>query len=114
MAQVPDFPTLEARFELFGFLVSEVRTVQELADTAWAAERAVFVEVEPGARVAGAPFRSDRATIGVQGPAPRFGQHTRVVLAERCGLTDDELTRLEADGVIHSSGDVDTAKPNWH
>ncbi len=35
-AQVPDFATLEARFDLFGFLVSEVRTVRALADTPWA------------------------------------------------------------------------------
>jgi crotonobetainyl-CoA:carnitine CoA-transferase CaiB-like acyl-CoA transferase len=113
VARVPDFPTLEARFDLFGFLVSEVRTVQQLADTPWADERGVFVEVEPGARVAGAPFRSDRTTVGVRGPAPRFAEHTRAVLAERCGLSDGELTQLEADGVIHSSGDVDTARPEW-
>jgi crotonobetainyl-CoA:carnitine CoA-transferase CaiB-like acyl-CoA transferase len=113
VAQVPDFPTLEARFELFGFLVSEVRTVQQLADTSWAEEREVFVEVEPGARVAGAPFRAEQMAVGVRGPAPRFGQHTRAVLADRCGLSDDELTQLEADGVIHSSSDVDTARPDW-
>jgi len=113
VARVPDFPTLEARFELFGFLVSEVRTVQQLADTPWAEERGVFVEVEPGARVAGAPFHSDRTTVGVRGPAPRFAQHTRAVLAERLGLSDDELTQLERDGAIHTSGDVDTARPDW-
>jgi crotonobetainyl-CoA:carnitine CoA-transferase CaiB-like acyl-CoA transferase len=113
VARVPDFPTLEARFELFGFLVSEVRTVQQLAETPWAEERGVFVEVEPGARVAGAPFHSDRVTVGVRGPAPRFAKDTRAVLAERLGLTDDELAALEADGVIHTSGDVDTAKPDW-
>jgi CoA:oxalate CoA-transferase len=101
-AQVPDFATLEARFELFGFLVSEVRTVQALADTPWAREREVFAEVEPGAHVTAAPFRSDGATIGVQGPAPRFGEHTRAVLGERCGLTPEELDRLEADGIIKS------------
>ena len=77
-AQVPDFPTLEARFEQFGFLVAEVRTVQELAETPWARERDVFVEVEPGARVTGAPFRSDGATIGVRGPgAPLRRAHPR-------------------------------------
>jgi crotonobetainyl-CoA:carnitine CoA-transferase CaiB-like acyl-CoA transferase len=101
-AQVPDFPTLEARFEQFGFLVAEVRTVQELAETPWARERDVFVEVEPGARVTGAPFRSDGATIGVRARAPRFAEHTRAVLAERCGLTADDLDRLEADGIIPS------------
>ena len=35
-AQVPDFATLEARFEQFGFLVAEVRSVQQLSDTPWA------------------------------------------------------------------------------
>jgi crotonobetainyl-CoA:carnitine CoA-transferase CaiB-like acyl-CoA transferase len=113
VARVPDFPTRESRFELFGIRVSEVRTLQQLAETPWAAEREVFVEVEPGARVAGTPFRSDRAEIGVRGPAPRFARHTREVLAERCGLTDDELAALEAEGVIHASGDVDTARPDW-
>jgi CoA:oxalate CoA-transferase len=110
VAQVPDFPTLEARFEVFGFLVAEVRTLRQLADTPWAKERDVFAEVEPGARVTATPYRSDRATIGVRGPAPRFGEHTRAVLAERCGLDDEELTRLEAEGVIHSSGDADRAQ----
>jgi hypothetical protein len=35
------------------------------------------------------------------------------VLAERCGLSDDELAQLEREGVIHTSGDVDTARPDW-
>jgi crotonobetainyl-CoA:carnitine CoA-transferase CaiB-like acyl-CoA transferase len=113
VAQVPDFPTLEARFDTFGFLVAEVRTLRDLAETPWAGEREVFVEVEPGARVAGTPYRSDRATIGVRGPAPRFGAHTREVLAERCGLSEKQLDQLDADGVIHSSSDVDTARPDW-
>jgi crotonobetainyl-CoA:carnitine CoA-transferase CaiB-like acyl-CoA transferase len=113
VAKVPDFPTLEARFELFGFLVSEVRTLQQLAETPWAAEREVFVEVEPGARVAAAPFRSSNATIGVRGPAPRFAADTRAVLAERCGLSDAELDQLVADGAIRTSGDVDTSRPDW-
>jgi len=99
-AQVPDFPTLEARFELFGFLVAEVRTVAALADTPWAAERQVFTEVEPGARVAGAPYRSSASPIGVRGPAPRLAEHTRAVLAERLDLSDAELDALEADAVI--------------
>ncbi len=75
---------------MFGFLVAEVRTVQQLAETPWAHEREVFAEVEPGARVAAAPFRSDRAAIGVRGAAPRLGEHTRSVLSERCGLSVDD------------------------
>jgi CoA:oxalate CoA-transferase len=100
VAKVPDFPTLEARLETFGFLVAEVRTVAQLADTRWAVERGVFAEVEPGARVAEAPFRSSLAAIGVRGPAPRLGEHTRSVLVERLQLTDEAIDALEATGVL--------------
>jgi CoA:oxalate CoA-transferase len=111
IAQVPDFATLEARFELFGFLVAEVRTVSALAETAWASERAVFREVEPGARLAAAPYHSDQATVGVRGRAPRLAEHTRAVLGERLALTDDELDALEADGVIASYGSGGSPPP---
>ena len=103
-AEVPDFATLESRMETFGFLVAEVRSVAELADTEWATERGAFAEVEPGARVTAAPFRSRQATIGVGGPAPRFAEHTRTVLAERLGLDDAALDALESDGVIARRG----------
>jgi crotonobetainyl-CoA:carnitine CoA-transferase CaiB-like acyl-CoA transferase len=101
-ANVPDFAALEARLDPFGFLVGEVRTVRQLAATAWAREREVFVEVEPGARVTSTPFRSDTSAIGVRGPAPRLGEHTRAVLSERLGLSDAALDELEAEGVISS------------
>jgi crotonobetainyl-CoA:carnitine CoA-transferase CaiB-like acyl-CoA transferase len=97
-AQVPDFPTLEARLEQLGLLVAEVRTVRDLAETPWAREREVFVDVEPGARVTGAPFRPDGATIGVCAPAPA-SRHT-CGPAERCGLTADDLDQPEAERII--------------
>jgi len=102
ISKVPDFATLESRLETFGFLVARVRTVTQLADTPWATERDVFTEVEPGARVARAPFRSGSSLIGVRGPAPRLGEHTRAVLTERLRLTSSALDELEADGVIWS------------
>jgi len=102
IAKVPDFATLEARLETFGFLVAQVRTVAQLADTPWAIERDVFTEVEPGARVGRAPFRSGQSSIGVRGPAPRLGEHTRAVLAERLDLTNSVLDALETEGVIGS------------
>ena len=102
-AKVPDFATLEALFEPFAFLVAEVRTVAELAGPR-GVRTEVFTEVEPGARIATAPFRSDSSAIGVRGPAPRFAQHTRVVLHERLDLDDDELDRLEREGVIITTG----------
>jgi crotonobetainyl-CoA:carnitine CoA-transferase CaiB-like acyl-CoA transferase len=33
-------------------------------------------------------------------PPPTLGEHNEEVLSDRCGLTDDELARLAAGGVI--------------
>ena len=102
VATVPDFPTLEARLEQYPMLVAEVRSVADLAATPWAAERGVFTEIEPGARVVAAPYRSRHAPIGASGPAPRKGEHTRAVLRELLDLDDEQLDALEAAGAIRS------------
>lgn len=98
--QVADFPTFEARMEQFGFLVAEVRSVADVARTDWARERQVFRELEPGVRVAAAPFRSSGGGIEVRGRAPRLGEHSRAVLEERLGLRAEQLDALEQDGVL--------------
>lgn len=40
-------------------------------------------------------------------PAPTPGEHTREVLTMMCGLTDAELDRLAAQGVIGTRKDCD-------
>jgi len=100
-ARVPDFTTLEAMLDEYPMLVAEVRSVAELAATPWAEARGLFVEVEPGTRVVAAPFRSREADVGVRGPAPRAGEHTRAVLTELLGLDDADLDALEAEGAIY-------------
>ena len=111
--RLPDFPTLEARLEPFGFLVGEIRTVSEIAGTPWAEEREVFTEVEPQHHVSTKPFRSSSSTVAVQGRAPRFGEHTREILTERLGLDAPALDALEAAGVITSREKVgDDALPH--
>jgi crotonobetainyl-CoA:carnitine CoA-transferase CaiB-like acyl-CoA transferase len=101
VAQVPDFPTLEAMLEPYPMLVAEVRSVAELAATPWAEARGVFVEIEPDTHVVAAPFRSREADVGVRGPAPRAGEHTRAVLAEVLGFDDARLDELQAAGAIY-------------
>jgi crotonobetainyl-CoA:carnitine CoA-transferase CaiB-like acyl-CoA transferase len=101
VTRVPDFPTLEAMLEPYPMLVAEVRSVAELAATPWAESRGLFVEVEPDTRVVAAPFRSRAADVGVRGPAPRAGEHTRAVLTEVLGLDGAQLDALEADGAIY-------------
>ncbi len=48
------------------------------------------------------PFAPIAGTGGrwLRAPAPTLGQHTAEVLKELCGVTDEELARLTADGVI--------------
>ena len=101
VTRVPDFPTLEAMLEPYPMLVAEVRSIADLAATPWAEARGLFVEVEPNTRVVAAPFRSREADVGVRGPAPRAGEHTRAVLAEVLGLDDAQLDELEAAGAIY-------------
>lgn len=56
--------------------------------------------VNPSTRHSTLPFRSSRGPDRVHtAPAPLLGEHNREVLTE-LGITDDELARLEADGVI--------------
>lgn len=100
VAEVADFPTLERLLEPYPMFVSPVRSVAELADTEWAEARGVFREVAPGARVVGAAYRAPDADVGVRGPAPRPGEHTRAVLAEVLGLADADLDGLVAEGAV--------------
>ena len=106
VARVPDFATLEAMLDDYPMLVAEVRSVAELAATPWAKARGVFAEVEPDTRVVAAPFRSRHADVGVQGPAPRAGEHTRAVLTDLLGLDDAEVDALEAGGAIYEAVEI--------
>ncbi|MFA5885044.1 MAG: CaiB/BaiF CoA-transferase family protein [Acidimicrobiia bacterium] len=100
VAAVADFPTLERMLEAYPMFVAPVRSVAELAETDWARERAVFREIEPGVRVVATPYRSRQADVGVRGPAPRPGEHTRAVLRAELGLDDDALDALFASGAV--------------
>jgi crotonobetainyl-CoA:carnitine CoA-transferase CaiB-like acyl-CoA transferase len=68
-------------------------------------ERGAFdLEDVPGAgkrpvpRVLGARF--SRFDAGARGPAPKLGEHNREVLQGLLGLSEEEVTRLEEEGVI--------------
>jgi CoA:oxalate CoA-transferase len=100
VAKVPDYQTFEVLLENEPMLVAEVRSVAELAETDWAIEREVFAEVNPGARIPRAPFRSLHATIGVTADAPRPGEHTDAVLRSVLGLDDDAIAHLRSSGAI--------------
>ena len=46
------------------------------------------------------PFRCSRTPVGLQGPAPLLGEHTREVLRELMCVDDDEFEQLEAALVL--------------
>ncbi|SIR76421.1 benzylsuccinate CoA-transferase BbsF subunit [Pseudacidovorax sp. RU35E] len=46
------------------------------------------------------PFRSSRVTVGLQGPAPMLGQHTREVLRELMDVGDAEYEQLQTEQVL--------------
>ena len=49
-----------------------------------------------------APFRLHISPdVGVKGPAPEKGEHTGEVLKDLLGLSDQQITELESDGVVH-------------
>ncbi len=51
------------------------------------------------------PFRYASVDAWIRSPAPRLGEHNREVLRELAGLSDDEITALELDGVIANRPD---------
>lgn len=100
VATIPDYATLEQLLAPYPMFVAPVRSVAELAGTEWARTRAVFREVAPGVRVVDTAYRSRHADVGVRGPAPRPGEHTRAVLTELLGMDDDAITGLFESGAV--------------
>jgi crotonobetainyl-CoA:carnitine CoA-transferase CaiB-like acyl-CoA transferase len=55
-------------------------------------------------RVFGSPLRlSDSPVRESVAPAPALGEHTRAVLRERLGLSEEELDALAAAGAISAT-----------
>jgi crotonobetainyl-CoA:carnitine CoA-transferase CaiB-like acyl-CoA transferase len=98
-ASFPDFASLEAALDGWPMMVAEVRSVADLAATAWAAQRDLVTEVLPGLPVPTAPWRSDTATIGAAGPPAHAGADTREILCE-LGCSEAEIDALRASGAI--------------
>ncbi len=80
-----------------------VLTYDETLDDPHVIARDMVVDLEHPiigpVRTVGTGARFSGLDFAVRGPAPWLGQHTAEVLAER-GLTDDEIERLFADGIV--------------
>jgi crotonobetainyl-CoA:carnitine CoA-transferase CaiB-like acyl-CoA transferase len=51
-------------------------------------------------KMPGPPYRMSRTPATVRRPAPRLGEHNVMVYCERLGMSQTQLTALEAEGVI--------------
>lgn len=93
-------------FDANGVCWGPYQTFMQLVDgdPRCSTENPIFEEVEqPGIGtylMAGSPLEFSEVERVPVAPAPMLGEHTEEVLADVLGLTDPEIGRLEADGVI--------------
>ena len=102
----PSPAELEGSLAEEGLAMGVLRTVREVADSEWAQERGVIVDVPDRGggrvRIPNSPWHFSQADVGVRGQPAYRGEHNREVLGSLCELTDAELDQLEADGVLSS------------
>ena len=105
-ARFADPDALESALAEHGLAMGVLRSVREVADSDWAREREAIVAVPDrgggSIRSPNSPWQFSDADAGVRGQPAYRGEHNREVLAELCGLDDDELDALDAAGVISS------------
>jgi crotonobetainyl-CoA:carnitine CoA-transferase CaiB-like acyl-CoA transferase len=93
-----------ARLEGAGIPCGRVRTVAEALDSEQVAARGLLLDVVhptlgPG-RYLGSPIHLSEAGRGSRRPPPRLGEHTQEVLAERLGVSGEEIEDLRRRGVV--------------
>ncbi|MFN0092187.1 MAG: CaiB/BaiF CoA transferase family protein [Acidimicrobiales bacterium] len=98
--------TLEARSP---FTAAELRSIDELAATDWAAHRELFANVAGGFVVPARPARG--AGIGTNGHLAPRGADNRAVLAEVLGYDDARIDALTAAGVVVADTASGTTRP---
>ena len=92
------------RLAVAGIPCGEVLGLHE-APTSKRATDAGLVTTQPhpevgSTQVLAPPYRFDGARLPVRSAPPPLGEGTRDVLQSLLGLSDEQLTRLKADGVV--------------
>ena len=85
-----------------------VQGVGDVAENPFTTEREIIVTLEHPesgpVKVLGSPFKSNRSKGVVEAAAPAIGAHTRQVLSNLLGYSDDRIDKLAADKVIAVGG----------
>lgn len=104
MAAQPGAAALIAILEKANLPCAPIQTLRAALTGPFAQERELLTVVDDqrgGTRpVVRSPYRSDRLDTSIRGPAPRQGEHNTVVLQELLGMTADDVTALETQGVL--------------
>jgi CoA:oxalate CoA-transferase len=91
-------------FDEIGLPCGPLNNIAQAAALPQVRAREMLVEVEHPVigrlPLANTPVKLSRTPGGIKGPSPAIGQHTDEVLRALLGLSDAELARLRAEGVI--------------
>jgi CoA:oxalate CoA-transferase len=102
----PDVESLDTELRRARLVMGVIRTFNEAASTDWAESRGAVVDVsdrgDGSFTVPNTPWRFSEATSGVHGEPAYRGEHNREILRELLDMSDAEIDKLEADGVLSS------------
>lgn len=94
------------RFQEHGLMIAPVQDYEDLCQDPQVAANAYVQEVDrPGDKpipMVGVPVKLSKTPGRIRSMAPRLAEHTHEVLREH-GLSDDEISRLEAEGVVRQA-----------
>jgi len=98
------FDEFEAALSKARLAVGEMRPLTDVGAAPWAQERDALVDVGDGQsgplRLPRSPFRFSAASAGTTGRPAWQGQHNREVMRDMLGLSEDDIDRLDRDGVL--------------
>jgi CoA:oxalate CoA-transferase len=105
-AAVPTGEALVSMLDETGLAAAVVRTVREVADSEFAADRGSVIEVDDRCggtfAIPQAPWRFSESTAAVAGPPAWRGEHNRLVCSDLLGMSDAQIDELETSGVLVS------------
>ena len=105
---VPTSDEIENRLSQYQLATGRLRSVGELADTEWAREREAVVLVsdrgDGSVRIPNSPWHFSGSDTTTQGDAKYRGEDNHAIFSEIAGLSNEEITQLENDGVLLSRG----------
>ncbi len=100
----PDAESMERECDRAGLAFGVLRTMPELVDTDWARERGVTKTVDDRNggtfRIPNAPWVFSGSDTSIRGDSRYRGEDNSRVLGELLGMSNDDVERLTADGVL--------------